>query len=123
MDSMTFALSEASRAAIDREVAKYPAGQAISAVMAGLRIAQEQNGWLSPEAIEAVANHLQIPPMAAMEVATFYNMYDVKPVGRWKVTVCTNLPCALDGIGQRTGNHAGLLKFFAASRFPFHLLN
>lgn len=89
---MSFALSDASRAAIDREVAKYPEGQAISAVMAGLRIAQEQNGWLSPEAIEAVALHLNIPPMAAMEVATFYNMYDVKPVGRWKITVCTNLP-------------------------------
>jgi len=97
MDRMTFTLTEASCAAIDREVAKYPEGQAISAVMAGLRIAQEQNGWLSPDAIEAVAQHLSIPPMAAMEVATFYNMYDVKPVGRWKVTVCTNLPCALSG--------------------------
>ena len=97
METTTFALSDTSRAAIDREVAKYPDGQAISAVMAGLRIAQEQNGWLSPEAIDAVAQHLRIPPMAAMEVATFYNMYDVKPVGRWKVTVCTNLPCALSG--------------------------
>jgi NADH-quinone oxidoreductase subunit E len=81
----------------DREVAKYPADQKQSAVMACLALAQEELGWLPPEAIEAVANYLDMPPMAAMEVATFYNMYDLKPVGKYKLTVCTNLPCALSG--------------------------
>jgi NADH-quinone oxidoreductase subunit E len=80
-----------------REVAKYPAGQQRSAVMACLALAQEEKGWLSPEAIEAVANYLELPPIAALEVATFYNMYDLKPVGKYKLTVCTNLPCALSG--------------------------
>ena len=84
-----------------REVAKYPAGQQRSAVMACLALAQEEQGWLSPEAIEAVANNLELPPIAAFEVASFYNMYDLKPVGKYKLTVCTNLPCALSG-----GNHA-----------------
>ncbi len=86
----------------DREVAKYPADQKQSAVMACLALAQEEKGWLPAEAIEAVANYLGMPPMAAMEVATFYNMYDLQPVGKYKLTVCTNLPCALSG-----GYHAG----------------
>lgn len=81
----------------DREVAKYPADQKQSAVMACLAIAQEELGWLPGEAIELVANYLQMPPMAAQEVATFYNMYDLKPQGRHKIAVCTNLPCALSG--------------------------
>ena len=76
----------------DREVAKYPADQKQSAVMACLALAQEEKGWLPAEAIEAVANYLEMPPMAAMEVATFYNMYDLQPVGKYKLTVCTNLP-------------------------------
>lgn len=82
---------------IDKELVKYPADQKISAVMAGLRIVQTELGWLPSEAIEAVAEYLQIPPIAAFEVATFYNMYDTKPVGKHKITVCTNLPCALSG--------------------------
>ena len=82
---------------IDREVAKYPAGQQQSAVMAALRIAQVEKGWLAPETIEAVANYLGMPPIAAYEVASFYNMYDLHPVGRHKLSVCTNLPCALSG--------------------------
>jgi NADH-quinone oxidoreductase subunit E len=81
----------------DREIAKYPAGRQRSAVMACLALAQEETGWLSPEAIEAVADYLDLPPIAAFEVATFYNMYDLKPVGKYKLTVCTNLPCALSG--------------------------
>jgi len=85
-----------------REVAKYPAVQKQSAVMACLAHAQEEKGWLSPETIEAVANYLEMPPMAAYEVASFYNMYDLKPVGKYKIMVCTNLPCALSG-----GYHAG----------------
>lgn len=82
---------------IDREIAKYPPEQKQSAVMAALAIAQEQQGWLSPEGIEAVADYLGMAPMAAYEVASFYNMYDLKPVGKYKLTVCTNLPCMLSG--------------------------
>lgn len=82
---------------IDREVAKYPLDQKQSAVMAALAIAQEEQGWLSSEAIEFVANYLGMAPMAAYEVASFYNMYDLKPVGKHKLTVCTNLPCMLSG--------------------------
>lgn len=86
----------------DREIAKYPTDQKQSAVMACLAHAQEEKGWLSPEAIEAVAVYLGMSPIAAYEVASFYNMYDLKPVGKYKITVCTNLPCALSG-----GYHAG----------------
>jgi NADH-quinone oxidoreductase subunit E len=82
---------------IAREVAKYPADQRQSAVMSSLAIAQDQFGWLPDEAIEAVAKVLGMPPVAVYEVATFYNMYNLAPVGRHKVTVCTNLPCALSG--------------------------
>ena len=82
---------------IDREIAKYPADQKQSAVMGALAIAQEELGWLPSEAIEFVANYLGMAPMAAYEVASFYNMYDLKPVGKHKLTVCTNLPCMLSG--------------------------
>jgi NADH:ubiquinone oxidoreductase subunit E len=75
---------------IDREIAKYPADQKQSAVMAALAIAQEEQGWLPSEAIESVANYLGMAPIAAYEVASFYNMYDLKPVGKYKVSVCTN---------------------------------
>lgn len=90
-------LSTESLKKIDREIAKYPAGQQQSAVMASLAIAQEELGWLPSEAIEAVAEYLGMAPMAAYEVASFYNMYDLKPVGKYKLTVCTNLPCMLSG--------------------------
>lgn len=90
-------LSAESLARIGREVAKYPADQKQSAVMSALAIAQDQHGWLPDEVIEAVAQALGMPPVAVYEVATFYNMYNLKPVGRHKVTVCTNLPCALSG--------------------------
>lgn len=99
-------LSAQSLALIDREVAKYPADQKRSAVMGALRIAlteRRETGatpeerCLNTEVIEFVANYLQIAPVAAYEVATFYNMYDMKPVGKYKITVCTNLPCALSG--------------------------
>lgn len=90
-------LTPESLARIEREVAKYPPDQKQSAVMSALAIAQDQLGWLPDEAIEAVAQVLGMPAVAAYEVATFYNMYNLKPVGRHKVTVCTNLPCALSG--------------------------
>ena len=82
---------------IDREIGKYPAGQKQSAVMAALAIAQDEHGWLPDELMDEVARYLAMPPIAVYEVATFYNMYNLKPAGRHKVTVCTNLPCALSG--------------------------
>jgi len=88
-------LSAESLALIDLEVAKYPVDQKQSAVMGALRIAQIEKGWLKPELIEYVAQYLEMPAIAAYEVATFYNMYDTQPGGRHKITVCTNLPCAL----------------------------
>ena len=90
-------LSEATLRKIDREVAKYPAAQKQSAVMAALVFAQDELGWLSQDAIAAVASYLDMPAIAAYEVASFYNMYDLQPVGKYKLTVCTNLPCALSG--------------------------
>ncbi len=82
---------------IDREISKYPADRKRSAVMAALAIAQEELGWLPREAIEFVAHYLDMEPIAAYEVASFYNMYDLRPVGKHKLTVCTNLPCMLSG--------------------------
>ena len=90
-------LSQESKKQIDREIAKYPADQKQSAVMAALAIAQMEQGWLSTETIEDVAVYLGMAPVAVYEVASFYNMYDLAPVGRYKITVCTNLPCALSG--------------------------
>ncbi|MBM4181276.1 MAG: NADH-quinone oxidoreductase subunit NuoE [Betaproteobacteria bacterium] len=90
-------LSPESLARIDKEVAKYPPEHKQSAVMSALRIAQVELGWLSRDTIEYVANYLDMPAIAAYEVATFYNMYDLAPVGRNKVTLCTNLPCQLQG--------------------------
>lgn len=97
-------LSQQARAEIDRNVAKYPADQKQSAVMAALVVAQDEYGWVSPEAIEEVAQILDMPPIAVQEVATFYNMYDTQTVGRFKITVCTNLPCELSG-GTRAGEY------------------
>ena len=98
-------LSESSRTEIDRWIAKYPPDRKQAAVMAALTIAQDQNGgWLSVELIEAVAEYLEMPPIAAHEVATFYTMYDLKPVGRHKVCVCTNISCQLNG-SSRIMNH------------------
>jgi NADH-quinone oxidoreductase subunit E len=94
-------LSAEALAKIDREVAKYPTGQQQSAVMAALAIAQDEKGWLSPEMLDYVAEYLKMPPIAVFEVATFYAMYNLAPPGRHKLTVCTNLPCALSG-----GTHA-----------------
>ncbi len=89
-------LSAAALAKIERETAKYPSEQRKSAVMSALAIAQDEHGWLSNALMEAVARVLGMPPVAVYEVATFYAMYNLKPTGH-KVTVCTNLPCALSG--------------------------
>ena len=80
---------------IDREVAKYPPDRKQSAVMAALTIAQDEKGWLPPEALDFVAGYLGMPPVAVYEVASFYTMYNLKPTGKHKITICTNLPCAL----------------------------
>lgn len=90
-------LSQDALKKIDREIAKYPAEHKQSAVMASLAIAQEEKGWLSNDTMEFVANYLGMAPIAVFEVATFYNMYNLAPGGRHKITVCTNLPCALSG--------------------------
>ena len=82
---------------IDREIAKYPPDQKQSAVMSALAFAQDEHGWLSTDVMDAVARYLDMPPVAVYEVATFYTMYNLKPQGRFKVAVCTNLPCALSG--------------------------
>ncbi len=97
-------LSEQSYKKIDREVAKYPSDQKQSAVMAALAIAQDEKGWLAPDVMQDVADYLGMPAIAVQEVATFYNMYNVKPVGKIKISVCTNLPCALSG-GERAGHY------------------
>ena len=88
-------LSQDAYSKIDAELTKYPADQKQSALIAALAIAQDQKGWVSPEVIQDIAQYLGQPPIGVQEVATFYNMFDVKPVGKFKITVCTNLPCAL----------------------------
>lgn len=90
-------LSQQSLDLINIELTKYPANQSRSAIMSALRIAQQEHGWLSDEIVEYVANYLNIPPIQALEVATFYSMYNRKVTGKYKLTVCTNLPCALSG--------------------------
>jgi len=91
-------LSEESRAAIDRWIAKYPPEQKQSAVMGALSLVQEANGGsLTTELMDAVADYLEMQPIAVYEVATFYSMYELKPVGRHKLCVCTNVSCMLRG--------------------------
>ena len=82
---------------IGREVAKYPPEQKQSAVMAALVIAQDEKGWLSTETMDDVAKVLDMPSVAVYEVATFYSMYNLKPTGKYKLTLCTCLPCGLQG--------------------------
>ena len=93
-------LTDDLRAAIDRWIAKYPPDQKQAAVMGALNIVQAQNGgWLTTDHMDAVAEYLEMPPIAVYEVATFYTMYDLKPVGRHKIYVCTNISCMLCGSG------------------------
>lgn len=97
-------LSEQAYQKIDRELSKFPDDQKQSASLASLAIAQEELGWLSTEVMEEIANYLGMPPIAVQEVATFYNMYNLQPQGRFKLTVCTNLPCALRD-GEKVGDY------------------
>ena len=107
-------ISESTKARFAREVAKFPAEQKQSAVMACLSIVQQELGWVSPDSEQVVADYLGMPVMAVHEVTTFYNMYNQKPLGKYKLNVCTNLPCQLRGGAQalahlehKLGVHAG----------------
>ncbi|PVE09628.1 NADH-quinone oxidoreductase subunit NuoE [Limnohabitans sp. Rim28] len=97
-------ISDSTRARFAREVAKFPTDQKQSAVMACLAIVQQEQGWVSPDSEQVVAEVLGMPVMAVHEVTTFYNMYNQKPVGKFKLNVCTNLPCQLRG-GQNALEH------------------
>jgi NADH-quinone oxidoreductase subunit E len=90
-------LSAEALAQIDRELAKYPPDRKESAVMSALAIAQDEKGHLTPDVMAFVASYLGMPPVAVEEVASFYTMYDLAPAGKYKLCVCTNLPCALRG--------------------------
>lgn len=90
-------LSEQAYKKIDRELSKFPSDQKQSAVIAALAIAQDEVDWLAPEVMQEVADYLGMPTIAVQEVATFYNMFNVEPSGKHKITICTNLPCALSG--------------------------
>ncbi|MCO4088825.1 MAG: NADH-quinone oxidoreductase subunit NuoE [Limnohabitans sp.] len=107
-------ISDSTRARFAREVAKFPADQKQSAVMACLAIVQQEQGWVSPDSEQVVAEVLAMPVMAVHEVTTFYNMYNQKPVGKFKLNVCTNLPCqlrggqaALEHLERKLGVHSG----------------
>ncbi len=88
-------ISEQTKALFDREIAKYPADQKQSAVMACLTVVQQEQGFVSAETEKLVAGYLGMPPIAVHEVTSFYNMYNQQPVGKYKLNVCTNLPCQL----------------------------
>jgi NADH-quinone oxidoreductase subunit E len=107
-------ITESIRARFDKEVAKYPADQRQSAVMACLAIIQKNEGWVSTESEKLVADYLGMPQIAVHEVTTFYNMYNQRPVGKYKLNVCTNLPCqlrdgqvALHHLEKKLGIHMG----------------
>jgi NADH-quinone oxidoreductase subunit E len=93
-------LSDAALRRIDAAIAKYPPDQKQSAVMAALAVAQDEKGWLEPQTMDFVAEYLGMPPVAVYEVASFYAMFNGQPVGKYKITICTNLPCALQGAAQ-----------------------
>ncbi len=97
-ENQTAMLTAESRAEIDSWIAKYPPERKQSAVMAALRIAQDQNGgWLTNELMDEIADYLEMPPIHVYEVATFYSMYEREPVGRHKICICTNISCMLRG--------------------------
>ena len=100
-DEASYEPSASTIARFDREIAKYPADQKQSAVMACLAIVQQETGFVSADSERFVADYLGMPPIAVHEVTTFYNMYNQQPLGRFKINVCTNLPCQL-----RDGEHA-----------------
>lgn len=105
LDSKIQLISDQSRAEIDRWIKKYPAEQKRSAVMSALRIVQDQNnGYLTNDLMDAVAEYLDMPSIAVYEVATFYSMYELEPVGRHKICICTNISCMLCGSDNIVGH-------------------
>ncbi len=102
--STEYILSEATAARFAREVAKYPSDQKQSAVMACLAIVQQEQGHVSRASEDAIATYLGMPAIALYEVTTFYNMYNQRPLGQFKLNVCTNLPCQLRD-GQQALEH------------------
>jgi NADH-quinone oxidoreductase subunit E len=102
--STDYILSEATAARFAREVAKYPSDQKQSAVMACLSIVQQEQGFVSRASEDVIASYLGMPPIAVYEVTTFYNMYNQRPLGQFKLNVCTNLPCQLRD-GQQALEH------------------
>lgn len=110
-EQQTHQLSSDALERIERECEKYPKSQRQSAIMAALRIAQAEHGWLPKDLIARVAEAVGVPAIRAYEIATFYNMYDLKPVGEHKICVCTNVPCALMGsatMAQRLKEKLGI---------------
>jgi NADH-quinone oxidoreductase subunit E len=93
-------LSDQIQTQIDRELKKYPADQRQSAVMAALRFVQDEKGWIAPEDMADIAVYIGMPQMAVFEVATFYHMYKLKPMGEYTLTVCTNISCMLGGANE-----------------------
>lgn len=89
---------------IDRELAKYPKDHRRSAVMSALAIVQDKYGWLSAKLQQEIANYIGMPAISVQEIVTFYNMYNTRPVGLYKITICTNLPCVLSG-GERAAQY------------------
>ena len=90
-------LSEESYRKIEKELAKFPATKKRSAAIAALTIAQDEKGWLSPEVMQEIADYLGVPAVAIEEVASFYSMFNTRPVGKYKIAVCCNLPCEMTG--------------------------
>jgi NADH-quinone oxidoreductase subunit E len=93
-------LSDQIQTQIERELKKYPADQRQSAVMAALRFVQDEKGWIAPDDMADIAVYIGMPQMAVYEVATFYHMYKLKPMGEFTLTVCTNLSCQLSGVSE-----------------------
>ena len=104
-ESKLHLITEDSKKEIDRWIKKYPQGQQKSAVMSALRILQDQNrGFLTEDLMDAVAEYLSMPAIAVYEVATFYSMYELNPVGKHKICVCTNISCMLCGSDTVVGH-------------------
>ena len=90
-------LSDEAYRKIEKELAKFPPTKKRSAAIAALTIAQDEKGWLSPEVMQEIADYLGVPAVAIEEVATFYSMFNTRPVGKYKIAICCNLPCEMTG--------------------------
>ena len=95
-------LSEASYQKIEKELAKFPPTKKLSAVIASLTVAQEEKGWLSADVMQEIADYLKVPAAAVREVASFYSLFNTHPVGKYKLSICGNLPCEMSGSEKLT---------------------